>query len=71
MRTVPPLRDSVNFPRYFLGNAPPYATDTDAERRALMAERVESLVSQEHAKWASVQQQVTIKTGGDKNSSTT
>jgi hypothetical protein len=25
--------------------------------RAVLAERVESLVSQEHAKWASVQQQ--------------
>ena len=41
----------------FLGNAPPYATGTDAERRALMAERVESLVSQEHAKWSALQQQ--------------
>ncbi len=41
----------------FLGNAPPYAAGTDVERRALLAERVESLVSQEHAKWASVQHQ--------------
>ncbi|MGA7460673.1 MAG: DUF4231 domain-containing protein [Candidatus Korobacteraceae bacterium] len=41
----------------FLGNAPPYASGTETERRALLAERVESLVSQEHAKWASVQQQ--------------
>ncbi len=40
----------------FLGNAPPYANGDPAEKRALLAERVESLVSQEHAKWASVQQ---------------
>jgi Protein of unknown function (DUF4231) len=39
----------------FLANAAPYS---NAEKpRALLAERVESLVSQEHAKWASVQQQ--------------
>ncbi len=41
----------------FLGNAPPYANGDAAEKRAQLAERVESLVSQEHAKWASVQQQ--------------
>ena len=46
----------------FLGNAPPYASADAAERRALLAERIESLVSQEHAKWASVQQQE-IKAG--------
>ena len=39
----------------YLGNAPPYASAAD--KRALLAERVESLVSQEHAKWASLQQQ--------------
>ena len=39
----------------FLGHAGPYANAADP--RALLAERVESLVSQEHAKWASVQQQ--------------
>ena len=39
----------------YLGNAGPYATATD--KHALLAERIESLVSQEHAKWASVQQQ--------------
>lgn len=51
----------------FLGNAPPYATGTDAERRALMAERVESLVSQEHAKWSALQQQSdTDKNSGQK-----
>jgi hypothetical protein len=38
-----------------LANAGPYA---NLEKpRALLAERVESLVSQEHAKWATVQQQ--------------
>jgi hypothetical protein len=42
----------------FLGGAAPYSAVTDpAGRRALLAERVESLVSQEHAKWASIQQQ--------------
>lgn len=39
----------------FLGHAAPYANVADP--RALLAERIESLVSQEHAKWASVQQQ--------------
>lgn len=39
----------------YLGHAGPYVNAPD--RRALLAERVESLVSQEHAKWASVQQQ--------------
>ena len=38
----------------YLGKAGPYASATDAH--ALLAERVESLVSQEHAKWASTQQ---------------
>lgn|SRR6185312_3765350 len=38
----------------YLGKAGPYATATDAH--ALLAERTESLVSQEHAKWASIQQ---------------
>ena len=39
----------------YLGKAAPYASVPDPH--ALLAERVESLVSQEHAKWASVQQQ--------------
>jgi hypothetical protein len=39
----------------YLGQALPYAHVDDP--RALLAERIESLVSQEHAKWASVQQQ--------------
>lgn len=38
----------------YLGKAPPYANASDSH--ALLAERIESLVSQEHAKWASVQQ---------------
>ena len=39
----------------YLGKAAPYASVPDPH--ALLAERIESLVSQEHAKWASVQQQ--------------
>src|SRR5947207_2434551 len=39
----------------FLGKAGPYASAADP--RALLAERIESQVSQEHAKWASVQQE--------------
>jgi hypothetical protein len=38
----------------YLGQAGPYATAVD--RHALLAERVESLVSQENAKWASAQE---------------
>jgi hypothetical protein len=41
----------------YLAKAGPYANATDAH--ALLAERVESLVSQEHAKWASTQQVAT------------
>jgi hypothetical protein len=39
----------------YLGKGAPYASVTDPH--ALLAERIESLVSQEHAKWASTQQQ--------------
>ena len=39
----------------YLGKAAPYVNISDPH--ALLAERIESLVSQEHAKWASVQQQ--------------
>ncbi|HEY6375245.1 MAG TPA: DUF4231 domain-containing protein [Edaphobacter sp.] len=39
----------------YLGRASPYAGVADAY--ALLAERIESLVSQEHAKWASAQTQ--------------
>lgn len=43
----------------YLGKAGPYATAKDPH--SLLAERIESLVSQEHAKWASVQQQQEAK----------
>jgi hypothetical protein len=39
----------------YIAKAPPYSSD--GERYALLAERIESLVSQEHAKWATVQSQ--------------
>lgn len=39
----------------YLGQAGPYAASPNPH--ALLAERIESLVSQEHAQWASVQQQ--------------
>jgi hypothetical protein len=39
----------------YLAKAAPYANILDPH--PLLAERIESLVSQEHAKWASVQQQ--------------
>jgi hypothetical protein len=39
----------------YLGNAGPYASSKDA--RALLAERIESLISQEESKWASMQLQ--------------
>lgn len=38
----------------YLGKAAPYANGPDPH--ALLAERIESLVSQEHAKWAATQQ---------------
>jgi hypothetical protein len=49
----------------YLARAGPYANAADAH--ALLAERVESLVSQEHAKWASTQQvasRTTAQQGG-------
>ncbi|HEX4485368.1 MAG TPA: DUF4231 domain-containing protein [Terriglobales bacterium] len=48
--------ESLKHEKYiFLASASPYGS---AEKpRALLAERVESLVSQEHAKWESVQQE--------------
>ena len=39
----------------YLAEAGPYASANDAH--ALLAERIESLISQEHAKWASTQEQ--------------
>ncbi len=46
----------------YLGKAGPYATATNPD--ALLTETVESLVSQEHAKWSSVQQQTDKKQNG-------
>jgi hypothetical protein len=48
--------ESLKHEKYiFLANAPPYSNVENP--RPLLAERVESLVSQEQSKWASVQQQ--------------
>ena len=41
----------------YLSNAGPYAAAANA--KVLLAERIESSVSQEHAKWASAQEQTT------------
>lgn len=50
--------ESLKHEKYvFIAKASPYAGVEDP--RALLAERVESLVSQEHAKWASSQQEST------------
>ena len=47
--------ESLKHEKYlYLGKAGPYPNAPDPH--ALLAERVESLVSQEHAKWASAQQ---------------
>ena len=43
----------------YLGKAAPYAGSADPH--ALLAERIESLVSQEHAKWVSVQKDSHVK----------
>jgi hypothetical protein len=53
--------ESLRHEKYlYLAKAGPYASAADAH--ALLAERVESQVSQEHAKWESVQQtQVKLK----------
>src|SRR5437588_8494044 len=54
--------ESLRHEKYlFLAGAPPY--DGAPNARALLAERVESLVSQEHAKWAAVQLQEKPKNG--------
>ncbi|HTS09984.1 MAG TPA: DUF4231 domain-containing protein [Candidatus Eisenbacteria bacterium] len=48
--------ESLKHEKYvYLGKGGPYAGSPDPH--ALLADRIESLVSQEHAKWASVQQQ--------------
>lgn len=46
----------------YLGEAGPYASSDNP--RSLLAERVEGLVSQEHAKWVSAQEQSAKKTPG-------
>jgi hypothetical protein len=46
----------------FLERAGPYATEPKPE--VLLAERVESLVSQEHAAWASHREEASKQTGG-------
>ena len=54
--------ESLKHEKYiFLAHASPYGTNQDP--RALLAERVESLVSQEHAKWVATQQQEKPKAG--------
>ncbi len=47
----------------FMAHAGPYADAPDPD--ALLAERVESLVSQEHAAWVAQQQDAGKKTGGE------
>ena len=48
--------ESLKHEKYlYLGKASPYSSAADP--RALLAERIELLVSQEQAKWASAQQQ--------------
>jgi hypothetical protein len=47
----------------FLAHAGPYGTAADPQ--ALLAERVESLVSQEHAAWVSHQEESGRKSGGE------
>ena len=48
--------ESLKHKKYvYLGKAGPYAGSADAH--AVLADRIEALVSQEHAKWASGQQQ--------------
>jgi hypothetical protein len=55
--------ESLKHEKYtYLGKASPYTNVPDPH--ALLAERIESLVSQEHAKWASVQQQEPAKAKG-------
>ena len=53
--------EDLRHERYlFLAGAGPY-TGADDDRRVLLAERVEGLVSQEHAKWASTQRRATSR----------
>jgi hypothetical protein len=55
--------ESLKHEKYvYLGKAGPYSGSADPH--ALLADRIESLVSQEHAKWASVQQQQPTPSAG-------
>ncbi|MGO8789366.1 MAG: DUF4231 domain-containing protein [Terriglobia bacterium] len=52
--------ESLKHEKYlYLANAGPYAGADGAQAHARLAERIESLVSQEHAKWAAFQEQGT------------
>jgi hypothetical protein len=48
----------------YLGEAGPYAKANTSDADALLAERVEALVSQEHSQWTNIQQQQTVKGQG-------
>jgi hypothetical protein len=48
----------------FLANAGPYSKTSAADATALLAERIESLISQENAKWASAQARTAKDQGG-------
>jgi len=49
--------EALNHEKYlFLANAGPYSRTSPTEATALLAERIESLISQEHARWESAQQ---------------
>lgn len=50
----------------FLAKAGAYASATDAEADAILAERVEGLVSQEHAAWVAHRDEAAQKTGETK-----
>ena len=55
--------ESLKHERYlYLANAGPYAAASDP--RAFLAERVEGLVSQEHAKWTSTHQEASRGSDG-------
>jgi Protein of unknown function (DUF4231) len=43
----------------YLGKAGPYTKSVTSDPEALLAERVEALVSQEHSQWTNLQQQTT------------
>jgi hypothetical protein len=50
--------EALNHEKYlFLANSGPYSRTSATGTTALLAERIESLISQEHAKWASAQEQ--------------